>query len=181
MKTLSYHRLCATMTLKSLLKFAMERGETVILLSLFEADVWALYSIVQNLGSLVVRLVLFPVEDMAQLLFSKLCSDGRKDEAGRSLSMVLSLVGLIGCFSAAFGPGYAYSVIHILYGQKWSETEMPSVLSWYSWCIPLMAANGVTEAFLHASASPRQIAERSAMLLPTTAANLALSFALAPR
>jgi hypothetical protein len=45
------------MTLKSLLKFAMERGETVILLSLFEADVWALYSIVQNLGSLVVRLV----------------------------------------------------------------------------------------------------------------------------
>lgn len=37
---------------------------------------------------------------------------------------------------------------------------MPLVLSWYSWCLPLMSANGVTEAFLHASASPRQIATR---------------------
>ena len=55
-----------SMSAKAVFKFLLEKGETLVLLRLFAAETWAMYGLVQNLASLVVRLVFLPV-----------CSSGR--------------------------------------------------------------------------------------------------------
>jgi hypothetical protein len=49
------------MSVKAVFKFLLEKGETLVLLRLFAPDTWAMYGIIQNLGSLVVRLIFLPV------------------------------------------------------------------------------------------------------------------------
>ncbi|EKX33821.1 hypothetical protein GUITHDRAFT_147663 [Guillardia theta CCMP2712] len=109
--------LAATMCMKSLQKYLMEKGETLILLGLFESQTWAMYGIVQevtdrtrkNLGSLAVRLVFLPLEEMAQLAFSKLLSSKDFDEALEVFSVLSQLVVFIGLLVASFGQGYSFA------------------------------------------------------------------------
>ena len=117
---------------------------------------------------------------MVQLAFSKLLSSGANASAAELLGVSVKLVSLVGAFAAAFGPGYSFTVVHILYGSTWSSTEMPALLSWYSTYILFLALNGVTEAFVHASASGSQMRQRSGLLLVATAAYLAAACLLAP-
>ena len=49
------------MSVKAFFKFFLEKGETLILLQQFPAETWGMYGIIQNLGSLVVRLIFLPV------------------------------------------------------------------------------------------------------------------------
>ena len=64
--------------------------------------------------------------------------------------------GLVaGLLAVAFGPGYAYLLLRIVYGQKWSNTEAPTALSYYCGYITLLALNGCTEAFVNATADAR--------------------------
>ncbi len=51
-------------------------------------------------------------------------------------------VSLVGLLAAAFGPWYAYTLLRVVYGAKWSETEAPRVLGCYSVYILLLAVNG---------------------------------------
>ena len=57
----------------------------------------------------------------------------------------MRIVTLIGATGAAFGPGFAYTAIHIVYGKAWSRTEMPLALSWYAGLVLALALNGVSE------------------------------------
>jgi len=86
------------------------------------------------------------------------------------LTTIIKIVLLIGLVFITFGPNYSYSLIRIVLGEKWSETEAPTfffffkiilffltidnflslilifrVLSWYCCYILTMALNGVTE------------------------------------
>jgi oligosaccharide translocation protein RFT1 len=169
-----------SMSMKALFKYLLEKGETLVLLRLFAAETWAMYGLVQNLASLVVRLVFLPVEDMAQLAFSKLLSSNMHASAAEVYGVLVKLVVIIGAVAAAFGPGYAYTVVHLLYGSRWSATDMPAMLSWYSTYVLFLALNGVTEAFVHASISGGDMRRRSGMLLLVTVAYLAISSVLAP-
>jgi len=169
-----------TMSMKSVFKFALEKGEMFVLLQQFSPETWAMYGLVQNLASLVVRLVFLPVEDMSQLAFSKLLASGNNAAAAEVLTVMVKLVVLIGSFAAAFGPAYSFAVVHLLYGSRWSSTEMPALLSWYSTYILFLALNGVTEAFVHASVSGAQMRTRSLQLVPVTAAYLGCACLLAP-
>jgi oligosaccharide translocation protein RFT1 len=170
----------ATMSMKAVFKFVLEKGEMFVLLQQFSPETWAMYGLVQNLASLVVRLVFLPVEDMSQLAFSKLLASGNHAAAADVLTVMVKLVVLIGSFAAAFGPAYSFTVVHLLYGSRWSSTEMPALLSWYSTYILFLALNGVTEAFVHASVSGAEMRRRSLQLVPVTAAYLGCACLFAP-
>ncbi len=60
-----------------------------------------------------------------------------------------------GLVATAFGPSYAYLLLRLLYGRLWSDTEAPAALGWYCPYIALLAVNGITEAYLHATAQGR--------------------------
>ena len=82
---------------------------------------------------------------------------------GDLLDIALSLATAIqssscastGLVATAFGPSYAYLLLRLLYGRRWSDTEAPAALGWYCPYIALLAVNGVTEAYLHATAQGR--------------------------
>ena len=57
--------------------------------------------------------------------------------------------------ATAFGPSYAYLLLRLLYGRRWSDTEAAAALGWYCPYIALLAVNGITEAYLHATAHGR--------------------------
>ena len=58
------------------------------------------------------------------------------------LSVLVKAVCLLGLASAAFGPAYAHTLIRLVYGARWSETEAPAVLACYSVYILLLSLNG---------------------------------------
>ena len=95
------------------------------------------------------------------------------------LTLALKAVVVVGSVCAAFGPGYSFTAVHLLYGGRYSGTEMPRVLAWYSAYILFMAVNGVSEAFLHASSSVRQLHVVNVVLAVATGAYLAFVVALA--
>lgn len=55
----------------------------------------------------------------------------------------------------AFGPSYSYVLLRLVYGQRWSDTEAPTALSYYCTYITLLALNGCTEAYVNATADTR--------------------------
>ena len=61
----------------------------------------------------------------------------------------------IGLLALAFGPSYSYVLLRLVYGQRWSDTEAPSALSYYCGYITLLALNGCTEAYVNATADTR--------------------------
>ncbi|KAF5938017.1 hypothetical protein HYC85_025523 [Camellia sinensis] len=65
----------------------------------------------------------------------------------------------------AFGPSYSYSLIRLLYGQKWSDGEASTALQYYCLYVITLAMNGTSEAFLHAVTTENQIKRSNDPLL----------------
>jgi len=70
-----------------------------------------------------------------------------------SLCTVTRTVTTVGGVFAAFGPPLSLLAIDLLYGANWSRGEAPASLACYSLLIPVLALNGVGEAFVNAAAS----------------------------
>jgi len=148
-------------------------------LSGYSARVAGVYGEVQNLGSLVVRIVFWPIESAAFRTFSRLRGDASAPTARESehllrlLSVLTRLVLLVALLACAFGPSYAFSAIHVLLSATWSSTEAPLVLSAYCAYLLCLAVNGVTEAYVHATATARQLALSNAFMVAATLAHAA--------
>jgi hypothetical protein len=76
-----------------------------------------------------------------------------------ALRVRLMVVGAIGAVFAAFGPAYAYLLLHLLFGAEWSATAAPLCLGLYCLYVLLMAINGMLEAFRDSVASAAQLGE----------------------
>ena len=105
-----------------------------------------------------VRTVFQPFEEAAFTAFS-VKADGEKDRAARGnlLEGLMRLVWLTALAAAAFGPSYSYVTLRVLYGAKWADTDAPTLLAYYAVYVVALAMNGLTEAFVHASAGPEQL------------------------
>ncbi|PNH05931.1 Protein RFT1 [Tetrabaena socialis] len=91
----------------------------------------------------------------------------------RALSPMVKAVSVLGLLAAAFGPPYSYTVLRLVYGVRWSETEAPAVLAAYCGYVLLLALNGIGEAFVHAVLDSRGLQQSNALLLLFSAAHLA--------
>lgn len=154
--------MCKLFTLQSFMKLILQEGQSLVLLWWATYYNQAVYGLVDKLGSLVVRLVFLPFEESSYATFARSASgkDPNKDRRlGSSLTEALKLVLLIGLVFMAFGPSYAYSLIRLLYGQKWSDGEASIALRYYCIYIIVLAMNGTSESFLHAVAKEKQLVQ----------------------
>jgi len=102
----------------------------------------------------------------------------RNKKLGIYLTVALKLVILIGLIFMAFGPSYSYSLIRLLYGEKWSDGEASLALQFYCLYIIVLAMNGTSEAFLHAVGTKNELERSNDMLLIFSLIYVALNILL---
>jgi oligosaccharide translocation protein RFT1 len=156
---------------QSLEKFLLTEGEKMAIVAL-DTDLKesGVYGLVCNLGSLVARLLFQPIEELSAAEFKKLYGDSKSSKESRMRSKeilvaMIKLVLLLGLLTITFGPPYSYSLIYIIYGNKWANTTAPVVLSAYCVYILFMALNGVSEAFVTSTMDQHALKRYNFMLL----------------
>jgi len=137
-------------TWQAVQKAALTQAENAVLMgfapSLGDQGV---YGLVSSLGSLVVRFLFAPVEDVCFTYFSKSQGQGQAS----TLALVVRGMALVGLAGACFAPAYAVVAVRVLYGRRWAvETEAPAVLGAYGAYVLCLAVLGVAEAYAQATA-----------------------------
>eukprot|EP00261_Vitis_vinifera_P030480 XP_010665491.1 PREDICTED: protein RFT1 homolog isoform X2 [Vitis vinifera] len=143
----------------SFLKCIFQRGEKMVLLWFLTPHSKAAYGFVDRLGSLVVRLVFSPFEEISYATFARGASGKDPQKGiwlGSSLTEALKLVLLVGFVVMTFGPSYSYSLIR-MYDRRWIDGEAPKALQYYCLYVFLLAVNGTVEAFMYSVATEEQL------------------------
>jgi hypothetical protein len=174
-------RLTASLSLQSALKYVLTQGDSLLITGLASLADQGAYALASNYGGLIARMLFQPIEESSRNMFAKLCADvvppatsGNKRaqmkseeqkqnlaQASRVLSTILRLYGIISLFAVTLGPVLAPTLLSIVAGQKWSATSASKVLSTYCYYIPFLAINGVTEAFVAAVATNKELYAQS--------------------
>lgn len=86
-------------------------------------------------------------------------ADSKRDTLqGRDLlTSILHLYSLLAIVAFAVGPSIAPALLGLVAGQQWQSTGAGIVLAAYTYYIPFLAINGVTEAFVAAVATNSQL------------------------
>ncbi|KAL3918808.1 MAG: hypothetical protein SGPRY_005870 [Prymnesium sp.] len=143
---------------QSIQKYLLTEGERLVLIAVSPLAQQGVFALVSNLGSLVARLLLAPVEEVAFASFSRQAATGSlQRETYVQLYALLRSIAIFGGVFVSFGPPYCWLLLHMLYGEKWSSTDAPSVLSAYCFLVGAMGLNGISEAFATATANEEQL------------------------
>ncbi|KAF5848472.1 hypothetical protein GGP41_005855 [Bipolaris sorokiniana] len=174
-------QLTASLSLQSTLKYVLTQGDSLLITTLASLADQGAYALASNYGGLIARMLFQPIEESSRNMFAKLCANakstapaGEKEkpeetheqqenlaQASRVLSTILHLYGIISLFAVTLGPVLAPTLLSIVAGQKWSATSASKVLSTYCYYIPFLAINGVTEAFVAAVATNKELYAQS--------------------
>jgi len=163
--------LSAAMTGQSAIKHFLTEGDKLLVSRLSPLEDQGGYAIASNYGSLAARIVFQPIEETSRLFFSKLLSASSVNtpEALRTASSILLTLLLL--FShllfllITFAPPYLPLAISILLPPRYLSTSAPAILQVYVYYIPMMAFNGVLEAFFASTATPDDLRNQSRWLL----------------
>lgn len=174
-------RLTGSLTLQSTLKYILTQGDSLLITSLASLADQGAYALASNYGGLIARMLFQPIEESSRNMFAKLCagSEAKSNtkekndpkqaneekqnlaQASRVLTTILRLYGIISLFAITLGPTLAPLLLGIVAGKKWSATSAATVLSTYCYYIPFLAINGVTEAFIAAVATSKELYAQS--------------------
>lgn len=128
------------------------------------------YALASNYGGLLARIILQPIEESSRSLFGRLptsqTASKSKDnpalgQAKTHLTTLLRLYLLFSIFATCLGPPLAPILLHLVAGSRWTHTEAPGVLATYCYYIPLLAINGILEAFVSVVATDTQITRQT--------------------
>lgn len=165
------------------LRFLLENGESIVLDITCSAPIKGAYKLSANVASMLARFFSEALEEQSFNVFHRLAPAFRSSEAPGStedrrqalerekdmretcvsaLNMALKAAITVSVLIALVGPAYSYSLLRLLYGEKWADrTAAPSILNKYFVYLVFMAGNGVTEAFVTAAASTSELKART--------------------
>lgn len=172
---------------QSIFKHILTTGDTILIAALTSLPSQGAYAVASNYGSLVARILFQPFEESSRSLFGRLLppqqqnpssaklpqseSDTRSlQQATSYLRSLLHIYSLISLLSVSLGPTIAPLLLGLIAGPRWTATAAPAVLASYCYYIPLLALNGILEAFVSAVATPAQMRRQSAWMLAFSAA-----------
>ncbi|KAK3990909.1 Rft protein-domain-containing protein [Cladorrhinum sp. PSN332] len=161
----------ATLTLttsllsQSVLKHLLTQGDTFLVSILSSPTSQGVYALANNYGGLLARLVFQPIEESSRTYFSRLLSPptttSARTAAAQSLSALIKLYSLLSVVIVALGPPAAPLLLSLVAGPQWLASGAGKCLSAYMYYIPLLAVNGITEAFVSSVATEREVHKQS--------------------
>lgn len=174
---------------QSFLKQILTEGERYVMtfLNVLNFGDQGVYDIVNNLGSLVARLIFQPVEESFYIFFAKVLEREKdatlqKQEdvavAAVVLESLLKLALLSGLTITIFGFAYSQLALDIYGGAMLSSGSGPVLLRTYCLYVLLLAINGVTECFTFAAMSKEQVDRYNFTMLALSSSFLLLSYLL---
>ncbi|KAI4797014.1 oligosaccharide translocation protein RFT1 [Aureobasidium sp. EXF-8845] len=169
--------LSLSLTVQSSIKYVLTQGDSILIASLASLQDQGAYALSSNYGGLIARMLFQPIEEASRNLFAKLCApttvaadpkrsdeekarDGIK-QANSTLTLILKAYSLISLVAFAAGPTVAPVLLSLVAGSRWAHTGAGEVLGCYCYYIPLLALNGVSEAFVAAVADNKQLYAQS--------------------
>ena len=173
--------LATSMTVQSSIKYVLTQGDSLLIATLASLEDQGAYALSSNYGGLIARMLFQPIEEASRNLFAKLCSaipatnntpssskadSNRKHNPGIAkanaiLTTILHSYALLSLLAFSLGPALAPPLLSLIAGSRWSATGAGDVLGAYTFYIPLLAMNGVTEAFVAAVASNGELYAQS--------------------
>ncbi|KAK6360519.1 Oligosaccharide translocation protein rft1 [Orbilia blumenaviensis] len=177
-----------TMWLQSVVKHLLTQGDSILVTRLATTYEQGIYALAANYGSLIARLLFRPIEETSRNLLSKLLStednndsktDGDKkqkvgtktltaddiNEALTILHLILRFYTILSTLIATLGPTLAPLALRKVAGARWADSPAAVTLSNYCYYIPLLAINGITEAFVQSVATTQDLKRQSMWML----------------
>ena len=161
----------------------------MLILPLASLEEQGIYALAANYGGLVARMVFQPIEISSRNLFATLCRSPtqpgggweRKDSnpntpkspheakasdkdistAATILRDLLRAYAILSTICFTIGPTMAPLLLRLVAGSRWTESGAGSVLGTYTFYIPFLAINGVSEAFVAATASTKDLRDQT--------------------
>lgn len=122
------------------------------------------------------RLILQPIEESSRNYFGKLLSSADAKppkeavlKARTNLHTLLRSCILLSVCVVAVGPTIAPLLLKIVAGSRWTSSGAGHVLATYCYYIPLLAINGLTEAFVSSVATESEVIRQSVWMLAFSA------------
>lgn len=168
---------------QSTLKHILTTGDALLIAALTSLPSQGAYALASNYGSLVARILFQPLEESSRSIFGRLLSPQQQltsssnkvvppeserhslQQATSYLRSLLHFYTLVSLLSVSLGPTVAPILLSLIAGPRWTSTAAPAVLAAYCYYIPLLALNGILEAFVSAVATPTQLRQQSAWML----------------
>ncbi|KAJ6643609.1 Protein RFT1 like [Pseudolycoriella hygida] len=154
---------------QGILKQVLTEGEKYVMSvsPVLKLDAQATYDIVNNMGSLAARFIFRPIEDSSYFYFTQtiardieLTEQNREkvNETGEVLSNICKAVTSIGLLALVFGQSYAGTVLLLYGGSDFVSVDLPeTLLRCHCLAIVLLAINGITEGYMFATNTSKQI------------------------
>lgn len=157
---------------QSLFKQLLTSGDQYLVAAMASLSSQGSYALASNYGGLLARILFQPIEESSRSLFARLLpakksrTDGAcTEQAVTYLTGVLHAYLTLSVLAVSLGPPLARPLLHLLLGAAWSTTEAPKVLASYCYYIPMLAINGLLEAFVAAVATPMQLRQQSLWMI----------------
>lgn len=168
--------------IQSGIKYLLTQGDVIVSTTLASLENQGMYALSANYGGLIARMVFRPIEDSSRNLFAQLCAPAEQEQEVQSngsipatekskttqtppnivqaatiLRDILHVYSMLSLLAFTLGPTAAPLLLRLVAGSRWSNSGAGEVLGTYCYCIPLLAINGVSEAFVAATASEKDL------------------------
>jgi len=160
--------LATSLFVQGIVKHILSQGDTILISYLASLEAQGVYALASNYGGLIARMIFQPIEESTRNYFGKLLSSIDRQpsrevihSASRDLANLLRFYFLVAVSAAAVGPTIAPLLLNIIAGSRWTTAGAGDVLAKYCYYIPILAINGVTEAFISAVASKSELNRQS--------------------
>ncbi|KAK3291430.1 Rft protein-domain-containing protein [Chaetomium fimeti] len=179
-------QLASSMMAQSLVKHILTQGDTFLVSILSTPTAQGVYALANNYGSLLARLVFQPIEESSRSYFSRLLAPstpppttpkppGKQTQpspdaaspahaALQALQSLLRAYLLLSLAITALGPAASPPLLALVAGPRWAGSGAADCLAAYMWYVPLLAVNGVAEAFVASVASEAEVHRQSAWM-----------------
>ncbi|XP_059351439.1 protein RFT1 homolog isoform X2 [Daphnia carinata] len=145
------------------------------------------YDVVNNLGSMAARFIFLPIEESSYFYFAQMLNrqipieqQPRQEieQVARVLYRLLRALSLIGSIIVVFGFSYSHLLLRLYGGITLTDGPGPLLMKTHCLSVCLMAINGVTEAYVFAAMSSKELDKYNGLMVILSCVFLFLSWLL---